>query len=95
MISEKEVKHIAGLAHLKLTEEEVATFTRQLGDILDSFDKLDELDTEEVRPTAHAIPMHNVLREDEVEPSIDRNKALANAPEQRGGQFRVPKIIGE
>lgn len=95
MISKEEVKHIAELAHLKITEDEVELFTRQLGDILDYIEKLDELDTDDIVPTAHTIPIKNVLREDKAEPSLDRDKALANAPEERDGQFRVPRIISE
>ena len=89
MITEEEVGHIADLANLKLTEEEVEKFTRQLGDILDYFEKLDELDTENVVPTAYTIPMKNVLRDDEVKESMDKNKVLKNAPDQKKGQFRV------
>ncbi|MFW6269164.1 MAG: Asp-tRNA(Asn)/Glu-tRNA(Gln) amidotransferase subunit GatC [Bacillota bacterium] len=95
MITKKEVKHIAELAHLKLTEEEVETFTRQLGDILDYFEKLDELDTEDVVPTAYTIPMKNVMREDKVEPSLNQGEVLQNAPEKKQGQFRVPPIVSD
>ena len=95
MITEEEVRHIAELAHLKLTDGEVEKFTKQLGDILDYFDKLDEVDTEDVVPTAYTIPMKNVLREDEVEESLDKEKVLKNAPDKREGQFRVPPIVSE
>lgn len=95
MISKKEVEHIAELAHLRLTGEDKLVFTKQLGDILNYIEKLDELDTEDIVPTAYTIPMKNILREDKPEPSIEREKALLNAPEQVNGLFRVPKIISE
>ncbi|MFW6386864.1 MAG: Asp-tRNA(Asn)/Glu-tRNA(Gln) amidotransferase subunit GatC [Bacillota bacterium] len=95
MISKEEVRHIADLAHLELTEEDVETFTRQLGDILDYIEKLDELDTDDVVPTSYTIPMRNILRGDDVEESMEREKVLQNAPEEKDGQFRVPPIIGE
>jgi len=95
MIEKKEVKHIANLAHLKLSNEEINLFTRQLGDILDYINKLNEIDTDEITPTAYNIPMKNVLREDKVKESMDREKVLTNAPEKKDGQFRVPKIISE
>ncbi|MFW5999368.1 MAG: Asp-tRNA(Asn)/Glu-tRNA(Gln) amidotransferase subunit GatC [Halanaerobiaceae bacterium] len=95
MISKEEVRHIADLAHLELTEEDVETFTRQLGDILDYIEKLDELDTGDVVPTSYTIPMRNILRGDDVEESMEREKVLQNAPEVKDGQFRVPPIIGD
>ncbi len=95
MISRGEIEHIAVLAHLKLTDDEIELFTKQLGDIVDYFDKLQEMDTGDIIPTAYTIPMRNVLREDEVEPSYDRDQVLANAPDKKDGQFRVPPIIGE
>ncbi len=95
MISKDEVKHIADLARLKLDQEEVNLLSEQLSDILDYIDKLNELDTEDVVPTAYTIPMNNVLREDEAKPSIARNKALSNAPQKDEGQFKVPKIISD
>ncbi|MFW6237888.1 MAG: Asp-tRNA(Asn)/Glu-tRNA(Gln) amidotransferase subunit GatC, partial [Halanaerobiales bacterium] len=68
---------------------------RQLGDILDYIEKLDELDTDDVVPTSYTIPMRNILRGDDVEESMEREKVLQNAPEEKDGQFRVPPIIGE
>jgi len=82
------------LANLRIDEGDKELFTRQLGDILNYVEKLNELDTEGVIPTAYTVPMKNVLREDRVAPSIPREKALANAPDNVQGQFRVPKIIG-
>ncbi len=95
MINNEEVKHIAQLAHLKLNEEEVELLSKELSDILDYIDKLNELATDNITPTAYTIPMHNVLREDKVKPSMERKKVLANAPEEENGQFKVPKIIGD
>jgi aspartyl-tRNA(Asn)/glutamyl-tRNA(Gln) amidotransferase subunit C len=94
LINKKEVEYIANLANLRIDEGDKELFTRQLGDILNYVEKLNELDTEGVIPTAYTVPMKNVLREDRVAPSIPREKALANAPDNVQGQFRVPKIIG-
>ena len=95
MISKEEVKHIAELAHLKLAEEEVELLSEQLSDILDYINKLNELDTEDVVPTAYTIPMNNVLREDKVEPSMERDRVLSNAPDKDEQQFKVPRIISD
>ncbi|MGA8941490.1 MAG: Asp-tRNA(Asn)/Glu-tRNA(Gln) amidotransferase subunit GatC [Thermoactinomyces sp.] len=94
-ISKEEVYKVATLARLKLTEQEADQFTSQLNDILEFANKLNELDTENVQPTSHVLPIHNVFREDEVRPSIDREKALQNAPEQRDGMFYVPAVFEE
>ncbi len=95
MITEKEVKHIAELAHLELTEKEVGLFTKQLGDVLESFEKLDQLDTQDVVPTAYTVSMTNIMREDQVEKSMEREKILQNAPDKKDGFFRVPPITGD
>lgn len=95
MINKKDVEYIANLANLKIDEDDKELFTRQLDDILNYVEKLNELDTEGVVPTAYTVPMKNVLREDRVGPSIPREKALANAPDKKDGQFRVPRIISE
>lgn len=94
-ISKEEVRHVAELARLSLTEEETETFSLQLSDILDFAGKLNELDTEEVEPTSHVLPIQNVLREDEVRPSWPREKVLSNAPDVEAGQFKVPAILEE
>lgn len=93
MIDKEEVKYIADLAHLQLTDSEIELFTQQLGDIIDYFEKLDQLDTEDVVPTAYTIPMRNIMRADRVEASLAREKVLKNAPDQKEGQFRVPRIV--
>lgn len=95
MINKDEVKYIADLASLKLSEEEVDKFSKQLSDILDYVEKLDELDTEDIVPTAYTIPVKNILREDKVEESLNLEKVLQNAPEKINNQFRVPKIMDE
>ena len=92
-ITRKEVEHVATLAHLKLDEAEIATFTGQMDAILSYVDKLSELDTEGIIPTSHAVPMENAFRPDEISPSLGTAKALANAPERADGFFKVPKVI--
>jgi aspartyl-tRNA(Asn)/glutamyl-tRNA(Gln) amidotransferase subunit C len=88
-----EIGHIALLARLELSEEEKDLFSRQLGSIIQYIEKLNELDTESVEPTAHILPLHNVFREDAVQPSLPREMALQNAPERNEQFYRVPKII--
>ena len=92
-IDEQQVRHVALLARLKLSEQETARFSRELSAILDYFEQLNQLDTAEVAPTAHPLPICNVLRADEIRPSIDARAALANAPQQESGFFRVPKVL--
>ncbi len=94
-ITQKQVEHVAKLARLSLTEEEKSKFTTQLNDILQFAEKLNELDTDQVEPTSHIYPVVNVVREDTVRPSIEREKALVNAPDQKAGLFRVPAVFGE
>jgi len=92
-ISREDVEYVAALARLELTEQEIQEYTEQLNSILDYAAMLERLDTRDVVPTAHAVPLHNVLREDEVRPSINHEKALRNAPDGEAGFFRVPKIV--
>lgn len=92
-ISAKEVEHIAMLARLKLTDEEKELFSEQLSKILDYIEKLNELDTEQVEPTSHVIPLRNVFREDQPAQSLSVDDALKNAPDRTGSFYRVPKII--
>ncbi|OGW59560.1 MAG: asparaginyl/glutamyl-tRNA amidotransferase subunit C [Nitrospirae bacterium RBG_16_64_22] len=92
-ISRKEVDHVSRLARLSLTEDEAGKMTDQLDKILEYVEKLSELDTKDVQPTSHVIPMSNVWREDAARPSLPREEALANAPDTDGEFFRVPKII--
>ncbi|MBI5166177.1 MAG: Asp-tRNA(Asn)/Glu-tRNA(Gln) amidotransferase subunit GatC [candidate division NC10 bacterium] len=92
-ITKREVEHVARLARLELTEEEKERFTRELNSILTYFDKLNELNTEDVEPTSHVIPIVNVFREDEVRPSYPREEVLSNAPEEEEAFFKVPRIL--
>ena len=94
--TEKEVRYIAELAHLNLSDDEVKAYQSDLEEILQYVDKLNELDTEQVEPMAQVIfegAESLTLREDELEPSMDRDKALSNAPQHGAGQFKVPSII--
>lgn len=94
-ISREEVAHIAHLARLALTEEELDRYTEQLASILEHADDIAALDIADVPPTAHPIPLDNVLRDDEPAPCLDREEVLAQAPAAEGGLFRVPRILGE
>lgn len=95
MIARQDVEHVAELARLELTPEEKERFSAQLNEILTYVDKLNELDTTQVEPTSHVIPMANVWRDDEVRPSLDRELALQNAPDAAHFFFKVPRIIEE
>jgi aspartyl-tRNA(Asn)/glutamyl-tRNA(Gln) amidotransferase subunit C len=88
-----DVTYVAHLARMHLTDAEKEKISAQLKDILAYVAKLNELDVSNVQPTAHATPLSNVLRKDEVRPSIDRAKVLANAPDEARDLFIVPKIV--
>jgi aspartyl-tRNA(Asn)/glutamyl-tRNA(Gln) amidotransferase subunit C len=88
-----DVRYVAGLARLELTDAEVAEFERQLAQVVAYFNELRTVDVEGVEPTAHALAVHNVFREDEVRPGLTQEAALANAPAAQAGQFMVPRII--
>ena len=88
-----DVKYVAHLARLQLTPEEEKKFGEQLGHVLGYVEKLKELDVSNVEPTAHAMPLVNIVRSDEVRPSLPHEEAMRNAPAQAGGLFIVPKII--
>lgn len=94
-ISKKEVDYVANLSRLKLSEKEIDTFTKQLNSILDFAQKLNELDTTDIKPTSHALDLSNVFREDESRDSLPVEIALKNAPEQKDGQFKVPPVMEE
>ena len=87
------VEHIAELAKLQLTEEEIDRYAEQLSDILAYAEKLQALDTDAIPPTASVLPLRNVLRPDEVAPSLPRDEVLANAADTAEGQFRVDAIL--
>lgn len=92
-LSAEQVRKVARLARLKLTEAEVDTFTLQLGQILGYVHVLDQLDTENVEPMAHAVDVANVFREDIPKESLPHESALANAPKSDGQTFLVPPIL--
>lgn len=92
-ITKTEVEHVANLARLTLTEKETEQFTDQLNRILQMAEKLNELDTTGIEPTSHVLPMANVMREDEVRPSLPLEKVLLNAPDQKDGLVRVPAVF--
>ncbi len=89
------VRHIGKLSRIELTEQQVQTFGPQLTAILAAFDKLQELDTSNVQPMAHAVEIHNVLAADAPGESLRPDQALANAPQRDGDFFKVPKVIGD
>ncbi|MGP4060631.1 Asp-tRNA(Asn)/Glu-tRNA(Gln) amidotransferase subunit GatC [Halobacillus sp. H74] len=92
-ISKDEVKHVANLARLAITEEEAKTFTKQLDDIITYAEQLNELDTTGVEPTTHVLDLKNVMRKDEPKKWITQEDALKNAPDQKDGQFKVPSVL--
>lgn len=94
-LTREEVAAVAALARLTLGEEELDTYTEQLGSILAHADDMEALDLAGVEPTAHPFELANVLRPDEVGPTVDREEVLASAPAAEGGRFRVPAILGE
>ena len=91
--SDFDIKYVANLARIKLTSDQEDRLGSQLGDILGYVKKLEELDVSNVEPMAHAVPLHNVMRADQVQPSITNEEALANAPKKATGLFVVPKIV--
>ncbi len=94
-ISREELLHVAQLARLELDEKAIETFSDQIGTILTYVDQLKGVDTEDVRPTSHAIALTNAFREDELKNHLDTEAALGNAPETDDGSFIVPKVVGK
>ena len=94
-IDEKLVRHVALLARIQVSDQDVVQFTKILGDILAYVDKLQELDTSGIEPMAHAADVHTVLAQDLPQPSLPPELALANAPDRQDDLYRVPKVIGE
>jgi len=92
-ITRAEVEHVAALARLALEEEELDLLTGQMDAILGYVEQLNRLDTENIIPTSHAVPVENAFREDAVAPSLGTEKALQNAPDADRGCFRVPQVI--
>jgi len=93
-ITPEEIAKVAHLARLELNQAEVAQMADQVGAILSYIDKLNELDTQGVQPTTHALAINNAFRDDVVIPSLPQAEALRNGPSQNGEAFVVPKIIG-
>src|SRR6478672_9536834 len=94
-LTRDDVAHVAQLARLELTDDELDTFTTQLAAILDHAADVEALDVADLPPTSHPYPLRNVLRVDEIRPSLDRDEVLAMAPEAEDGRFRVPTILGD
>ena len=92
-LSKDQVRHIAQLARIGSTDEDVARFQEQLSEILDHFEALRQLDTEGVEPTSHPLPLENVMRSDEAQPSLPAEEVLANAPLAEDGAFRVRAVL--
>ncbi|HEV8065738.1 MAG TPA: Asp-tRNA(Asn)/Glu-tRNA(Gln) amidotransferase subunit GatC [Acidimicrobiales bacterium] len=93
-LSIDDVRHVAKLARLALSDDEIVTLQSELTALLDHVDKIRQLDTAGVAPTAHPLPLQNVLRADEVRPPIDRAAVLAEAPAVEDDRFLVPSILG-
>jgi aspartyl-tRNA(Asn)/glutamyl-tRNA(Gln) amidotransferase subunit C len=94
-LSREEVAKVSLLGRLRLGPEELDRMTSQLGQIVAYVEQLSELDTEHVQPMAHAVELHNVFADDQVRPSLDRERALANAPKRDAECYRVPAVLGE
>ncbi|MDD5131849.1 MAG: Asp-tRNA(Asn)/Glu-tRNA(Gln) amidotransferase subunit GatC [bacterium] len=92
-ITKKEVEYVARLARLALSEQEKEKMTAQLDSILQYVDTLNKLDTKDVEPTSHVLPLNNVWREDMIRPSTPQSEILANAPDQAEGFYKVKKVI--
>lgn len=92
-LTRHQVEHIAELAKLDLTEAELTRYAEQLSTILDYFEALRAINTDDIPPTASVLPLRNILREDEVKPTLTRDQILANAPEKEEGQFRVKAVL--
>jgi aspartyl-tRNA(Asn)/glutamyl-tRNA(Gln) amidotransferase subunit C len=94
-ISRDDVAHVARLARLELSDEELDLFTGQLGAVLEHAEDVEALDLTGVPATAHPLPLRNVFRPDETRPSLDRDEVLAAAPAVEDGRFKVPPVLGE
>lgn len=90
-----DIRYVAKLARIALTDEEIETFSAQLGDLLEHVNALRDLDIENVSATAQVIESRNVMREDALRPTLDRERVLEQAPQRQGPFFRVPRIIAE
>ncbi|MEQ3548903.1 Asp-tRNA(Asn)/Glu-tRNA(Gln) amidotransferase subunit GatC [Pseudonocardia nematodicida] len=95
VITRDEVAHLARLARLAVTDEELDVFAGQLDVIIGSVARVGEVAADDIPPTSHAVPLENVFRPDEPRPGLDQEQALAGAPAAEQGRFRVPRILGE
>ena len=93
-LSESDVRHVALLARLELSDAEIERFRTDLNSILSHIDEIQRLDLEGVEPTAHPLDVVNVTRADEIRPGLSREAALKNAPQQEAGAFVIPQIVG-
>lgn len=93
ILTEKEVRHVANLANLKLTPKELKKFQKQLSSILEYVNQLDKLNTKNVEPTSQVTGLENVFREDKVTPSFSQEEALSNAPKRHKGFFKVNAVF--
>ena len=94
-ITSEEVRHVADLARLRVSDEEVEIFTSQLEGLLEHFSAISSIDTQGVAPTSHPIELNNVFRKDVVKPSLTQEQVLSNAPKTEESRFAVPQILGE
>ncbi|HJZ19074.1 MAG: asparaginyl/glutamyl-tRNA amidotransferase subunit C [Nitrospinae bacterium RIFCSPLOWO2_02_FULL_39_110] len=94
-LSIKEVEHVAELARLELSDEEKNKFVHQLSNILTHIEKLNQLDTSNIEPTSHVLPLKNIFRDDVTQISFQESNSLENAPDKDKGYYKVPKIIEE
>jgi aspartyl-tRNA(Asn)/glutamyl-tRNA(Gln) amidotransferase subunit C len=92
-ITIKDVEHVARLARLELKDNEKQQFTEQLNAILQYAEQLEQLNTEHILPTSHAMPLVNVMRKDEAKSSLPLEKVMLNAPDEEDGQFKVPAVL--
>lgn len=92
-LTEKDLEQVALRSRLDLTGENKAAYAKSLNAVLDYLDMLNKLDTRTVEPAAHVLPLRNVFREDKLQASLDKEVALANAPEEEAGAFKVPRIV--
>ncbi len=92
-ITHSDVENVALLSRLEISEAEIGMYTKHFNAFLEYADVLQKIDTEGVKVTAHVLPLHNVFRKDEVRPTLNREAALANAPQKEDGYFKVPKIV--
>ena len=95
LLTPAEVAHVATLARLELTDDELERYAVQLSTVLEHVETIRRLDISDVPPTSHALPIADVLRSDEIQPSLTQDEALAGAPAAESGRFRVPRILGE